>query len=235
MKEIKFACIVVILGFVIFTSCSKDENIIDPVTIDPPPTTHYTVKFGAGLNWDLAQPITGQDLLDHSNYQFELFNSGVLKMAGFLLDTDEARYFQGVSTENEIDTIIVNDPAMIDSTLSVLEKEAISIVVEQIPDSITSVGKSYFIVEYTQGTAWDTSKKLWEQDLVEHQNYIETKFGEKFVLRGIQYLNVDKAMYIVLAQSITDVQSFTNNDPAVINNVFANGVIVPYTLNVEQL
>jgi len=232
MKYLKITLFITIFGSLLFTSCKKDD--VAP-NVDPPPVTHYTVKFGAGLNWNNTQAITGQNLLDHSNYQFGLFNTGTLKMAGFLLATDEARYFQGMTTENEIETIIANDPAMQDGTFSVLEKEAVSIIVEQITDSITSLGKSYFIVEYTPGSAWNTSKKLWEQNLIDHQNYIVTRFGEKFVLRGLQYLNVDKAMYIVLAPGINEVQDFVNNDPAVISNVFANGVIVPYTVNVEQL
>lgn len=236
MKPIKQILIVFLaVAYTALSSCSKDdEQVQTPVPIDPPPITHYTIKLGAGTNWDNSQPITGQNLQDHSVYQFGLFNTGTLKMAGFLLEKDEARYIQGVTTEEDIARIIEDDPAVVDAILAAKETEPISMIIEQTPDSSLLNNKSYFIVEYTRGPNWNDNKKLWELDLSEHQAYISGKFSEKFVLRACQFLNIDKAMYIVLADSIADVQNFINNDPAMTNKIFT-GQIIPYTVNVEQL
>lgn len=234
MKYLKQTLFIAIIGMVFLTSCSKDEpTVADPV-INPPAITHYTIKFGGGQNWVQDSPIFEQDLADHATYQTNLFIEGTMKMAGFLLNTNEARYFQKVTTESEIDIIVTEDPAVVSQTLAVEEKEPISIIVEQVLPTSEIEGKNYFLVEYLPGPSWSSSKKLWELDLTAHQEYIGTKFGEKFVLRGIQYLNIDKAMYIVLAANSDAVADFMSNDPAVTSGIF-EGTITPYTVNVEQI
>ncbi|HBH07633.1 MAG TPA: hypothetical protein DDX92_13620 [Flavobacteriales bacterium] len=236
MKYLKTTQLLTVIGIFLISSCAKDEEQLgnsDPV-IDPPAITHYTVQFGEGSNWTVGSPIFQQNLTEHVTYQTNLFLEGTMKMAGFLLEDDEARYFHKVTSKADIDQIVAQDPALIDQTLSVIEKEAVAILIEQVLTEDEIDGKSYFIVEYTPGSDWVDSKKLWEQDLTEHIAYITTKFGEKFVLRGLQYLNVDRAMYIVLADDLDAVENFVSDDPAVNNGIFSE-TILPYAVNVEQL
>lgn len=236
MKYLKPTLILTFVGLLLLSACSKDEEqpIINDPVINPPAVTHYTVKFGEGPNWTAGSPIFEQNLTDHVTYQTNLFIEGTMKIAGFLLADNEARYFQKVTTESEIDQIVSEDPAVIAQTLSAIEKEAVAMLIEQVLTEDEIDGKSYFIVEYTPGSSWIDSKKLWEQDLTEHITYISTKFGEKFVLRGLQYLNIDKAMYIVLAEDLDAVENFVNEDPAVTRGIFSE-TIRSYTVNVEQL
>jgi uncharacterized protein YciI len=232
MKNLSILVFAALLGGVVLSSCNEENN--DP-GVDPPDITHYTVKFGAGDNWNDDQSIAGQDLGDHFNYQIGLFSSGTLKVAGFLLETDEARYFQGVTTEDEINQIIADDPAVEQGILAAVEIQAIATIVQQVVDTAVSNSKEYYLVEYTPGAAWESSRRLWEQDLTQHETYVGGRFADGFVLRGIQYLNVDKAGYMVLADNRQEVEEFVANDPAVASNIFAEGTIVPYTVNVEQL
>lgn len=211
-------------------SCEED----DPQPSIPPPITHYLVTFGAGPNWAAGQAIFEQNIAEHFNYQIDLFGSGTLKAAGFLLEDDQGLYIQEVRQESEIDEIISNDPAVIEGIFDPIEKEAISMVAEQVLDSIAIAGRQYFIIEYTPAARWESSKKLWELDLTNHQNYMGQQFSEKVMLRGAQFIEVDKAMYVVLANSEAEVQSIIDNDPAVNEMVF-QGTIKSWSVNVDQL
>lgn len=220
---------------IFFISCEDDDNNNNTAqAIDPPPVTHYVVTLGAGDQWQDGLPINEQNLMDHFNYQIGLFASGELKTAGFLLAQDQGYYIQGVTTESAVNEIHDNDSGITDGVLQVLMDEPVSILVEQVPDSMELVGQQYYLIDYVPGTAWVSGKKLWEQSLEDHQVYMGDQFASRQVMRGMQYIDHDRAQYLVIAADENEVQEIINSDPAVTSGVFS-GSFRWLAVNVDQL
>jgi len=220
-----------LLFIALMSSCENSDDDAPP--LDPPLATHYAVIFGAGPNWTNGRPISQQEISDHFNYQIELFSRGTLKMAGFLLDQDQGFYLQKVTGVSAIDEIIDQDPAIQNGTFGIVEKEPIALQIEQplpTPDSTRMPG---FIIEYTPGVNWAQGRPIWEQSLEAHQQYVVELFQASTLYRGAQYLERDKAFYLVLAPNRTAVEKIIEEDPAVIRGIFV-GNIKSIFINVDR-
>ncbi|MBI1224541.1 MAG: hypothetical protein GC192_04840 [Bacteroidetes bacterium] len=219
------------LAFASMTNCKKSD---DAAPVTPPAVTHYLVTLGAGANWVTGKHINEQPIGDHFNYQIGLFGQGTLKAAGFLVEEDKGFYLQKVTTATEIDNISADDPGIQQGILKVVEKEPISIQLEQVLDSVEVGNRQYFVLNYEPGSKWKKGKRLWEQDLTDHLAYISQQFQGKTVLRGGPFLNVDRGLYIILATDKTAAQTFVNNDPGIKSGLF-KATIRPWAVAVQQL
>ena len=223
MKKIKFVIISAFLFLAIapmLNSCRKDSS-----ATSAPAVTHYFIRYSAGSNWVSGTHINMQNISNHFNYQIGLFGQGILKTAGFFIESapndDKGNYLQHVTTSQAIDSIVNNDPAVQQNVLKVQIKEPVAMLQQQYLDTNLTRGKIYFLVDYKPGSNWVQGKKIWEQNLTSHQAYMVQLFANKKLLRQAQYLNIDMGYYVFLATSLSEVQSLISADPAVTSGIFS--------------
>lgn len=83
----------------------------------------------------------------------------------------------------------------------------------------TKKEKSYFVVLYTIGETWDTTRQYHEQKYFEdHSNYLSSLRKNKEIVMGARYS--DTGMIIIEAKDEIEAKAIVNKDEAVKNKLF---------------
>lgn len=73
----------------------------------------------------------------------------------------------------------------------------------------------YFIIHYSPGQAWLEGKPLFEQELMEHGDYMSQLVKENILLVGGPFSNEDGGLAIIKVRDEIQAKVVLENDPAI--------------------
>ena len=77
-----------------------------------------------------------------------------------------------------------------------------------------------FVVHYSHGSSWEADKPFFEQNLLEHGNYMKRLYDKGHLTDGGPFTDDTGGLSIFRAESIEEAQKLLAADPAIIKGVF---------------
>jgi uncharacterized protein YciI len=214
----RFFWIPTLFALALLQGCGSGTDQARPTSPEAAgPMSAFVVTYGPGPKWVAGKPIPEQDIGPHSKYMDAFVTKGIV-FAGGPYDDSHGIYLMKAKSATEIAEITDHDPGVTGGVLTA-EAHPWTVLMNRF-DGTAPKGSSYYMLNNTPGPRWEHGKRLNEQKIGPHFNYIKENFEKGRIVLAGPMADADRGFYILLARDDDEVRRFIDDDPAVRSGLF---------------